>query len=102
MGAERVADHLRLLHHALQVFEAHRVSAETFERQGADIARSPNLIVRLGGELYPWSVAMPAVMGALAFGGSWQQRLAAQGPGLAAGKADEEPPRKVRLAGANS
>lgn len=71
------------------------MSAELFAAQGGELCRSPDLVVRLGGELYPWALAMPAVLGSLAFGGKWEALVKAQGPGLPAGKADLQPPRKV-------
>ena len=34
-------------------------------------------VVRLGGALYPWAAAAPAIIGALAFGGRWDSALSA-------------------------
>ena len=34
-------------------------------------------VVRLGGALYPWAAAAPAIIGTLAFGGRWDSALSA-------------------------
>ncbi len=41
-------------------------------------------VVRLGGALYPWAAAAPAIVGALAFGGRWDSALRA-GAGIPVG-----------------
>lgn len=56
-----------------QLFEAHKVSPAQFAEKGAALLADDTLICRVGGSLYPWSVAAPLLVGMLAFGGSWDQ-----------------------------
>ncbi|KAK9822450.1 hypothetical protein WJX81_001736 [Elliptochloris bilobata] len=62
---------------AWEVFQASRVSRAAFEEAGPVVLSSPDLVVRLGGALYPWAAAAPAIVGALAFGGRWDSALTA-------------------------
>ncbi len=61
-------------------FEEHRLTPEAFSERAAELARSPELMVRVGGVVCAWQAAAPVVMGALAFGGRWEQapQLAAE------------------------
>jgi hypothetical protein len=54
---------------AAGVFDAHRVSPDSFWAQGAAMVESDSLVLRIDGVMYPWAAAAPMVLGRLAFGG---------------------------------
>lgn len=57
------------------VFEEYKVQKSDFLKNGVSISQDPHLVCRMDGVLYPWSAAMPMILGTLAFGGSWVNLL---------------------------
>lgn len=60
---------------AAQIFEAHLITSKDFAASAPQMLSSSDLVCRVGGFLYPWRTAAPLVLGALAFGGSWESLL---------------------------
>lgn len=58
-----------------KIFDLHKVSKEALQRNGADIVKDPSLMCRIEGKIYRWNLVSPAVLGMLAFGGSWEDFL---------------------------
>lgn len=56
------------LHAAAEAFDAHRVSAEEFEKSASSIIKNDNLIIRFGDRYMLWAKAAPIVLGMAAFG----------------------------------
>lgn len=56
------------LHAAAEAFDAHRVSAEEFEKSASSIIKNDNLIIRFGERYMSWEKAAPTVLGMAAFG----------------------------------
>lgn len=56
------------LHAAAEAFDAHRVSAEEFEKSMSSIIKNDNLIIRFGDRYMSWVKAAPIVLGMAAFG----------------------------------
>ncbi|XP_038903657.1 phosphatidate phosphatase PAH1-like [Benincasa hispida] len=56
------------LHAAAEAFDAHRVSAEEFEKSASSIIKNENLIIRFGERYMSWEKAAPIVLGMAAFG----------------------------------
>ncbi|KAA0044060.1 phosphatidate phosphatase PAH1-like [Cucumis melo var. makuwa] len=56
------------LHAAADAFDAHRVSAQEFEKSASSIIKNDNLIVRFGERYMSWEKAAPIVLGMAAFG----------------------------------
>ncbi|KAG6596434.1 Phosphatidate phosphatase PAH1, partial [Cucurbita argyrosperma subsp. sororia] len=56
------------LHAAAEAFDAHRVSAEEFEKSMSSIIKNDNLIIRFGDRYMSWAKAAPIVLGMAAFG----------------------------------
>lgn len=48
---------------------------DQFVECGLSVCKSPNLVCRISGTLYPWSAAAPMVLGMLAFGGTWDNLI---------------------------
>ncbi|XP_022935615.1 phosphatidate phosphatase PAH1-like [Cucurbita moschata] len=53
---------------AAEVFDAHRVSAEEFEKSASSITKNGNLIIRYGERYMSWEKAAPIILGMAAFG----------------------------------
>lgn len=53
---------------AAKVFDTAKISLEEFRTNGASIVTNDKLVVRVGGQYYPWAAAAPLVLGMLAFG----------------------------------
>ncbi|CAM6024335.1 unnamed protein product [Sphagnum balticum] len=53
---------------AAEAFTSARVSLHEFKNSSASIMANDKLIIRVGGQYYPWNVAAPIVLGILAFG----------------------------------
>lgn len=53
---------------ALKAFNSAKISVGDFRMNGASIVTNDKLIVRVGGQYYPWIAASPLVLGMLAFG----------------------------------
>jgi phosphatidate phosphatase LPIN len=53
---------------AAEAFASARVSLHEFKSSAASIIANDKLIIHVGGQYYPWSVAAPVVLGIFAFG----------------------------------
>ncbi|CAM6063712.1 unnamed protein product [Sphagnum tenellum] len=53
---------------AAEAFASVKVSLHEFKSNAASIIANDKLVVRVGGQYYPWSVAAPVVLGILTFG----------------------------------
>jgi len=53
---------------AAEAFASVKVSLHEFKSNAAAIIANDKLVVRVGGQYYPWSVAAPVVLGILTFG----------------------------------
>ncbi|CAM6013650.1 unnamed protein product [Sphagnum balticum] len=53
---------------AAEAFTSARVSLREFKSSAASIIANDKLIIHVGGQYYPWSVAAPVVLGIFAFG----------------------------------
>jgi phosphatidate phosphatase LPIN len=53
---------------AAEAFTSARVSLHEFKSSPASIIANDKLIIHVGGQYYPWSVAAPVVLGIFAFG----------------------------------
>ena len=56
------------LDEARDCFNDHRVSRKQFLAPGAKVAQSPNLVCKVGANIFKWTEVAPAVLGLLAFG----------------------------------
>jgi phosphatidate phosphatase LPIN len=53
---------------AAEAFASVKVSLHEFKSNAASIIANDKLVIRVGGQYYPWSVAAPVVLGILTFG----------------------------------
>ncbi|GMH32205.1 hypothetical protein BSKO_00039 [Bryopsis sp. KO-2023] len=60
---------------AQAAFEENMIHKDQFALCGLTLCKSPDLVCRIGGTLYPWNAAAPMVLGMLAFGGNWDSLI---------------------------
>ena len=85
---------------ARDAFDSGIVPAERFRSDGAAIVRSPNLLCRVGGSVYRWRRAVPALVGRVVYPLMPWRRLFRGGVRmLDASGASDSPPAQLEVCG---